>query len=285
MVDIQEVQFYINNDCNLACKHCVSYNNFDFKGYYKWKDSEHKNQRWPRFINPGRISILGGEPYLNPDLLNWTKGVRSLWPDHDQITVATNGTLFDRSKIKQYTKEIIKMKVQIEISVHDPGQHKKIEQDFFRILDEESIRYEVFDVWDDYTSSKDKKRVIDLNTEQVLGTISTAYYFENISIESQDRAVIRFYSSDEKKAHDNCLSRECHYIINGDLYKCVLVSTGKEFAKQFPLDSRSQQLINQYQPCDPLSSDTEILDFLDKIKNHIPQCSLCPSKRSRERAL
>jgi organic radical activating enzyme len=285
MHDLQEVQFYINNDCNLACKNCVSYNNFDFKGYYLWKDSEKKNQQWPRFINPGRISILGGEPYLNPDLMSWVRGIRSLWPDHDYITVATNGTLLDRSKIKQHTKEIIKLGIQIEISIHDPKQHEKIERDFLRILDEESIEYEIVDIWDDYTSRFDKKRIIDRRNNKVLGTTQSAYYFENISIESQDETVIRFYSSNAERAHSNCLSRECHYIIHGDLYKCVLVSTAKEFSKQFSLDPGSQRLLDMYQPCDPLRDDNEIFDFLDSIKNHIPQCSLCPTQRTRESAL
>lgn len=284
MHDLQEVQYYINNDCNLSCRNCVSYNNFDYRGYYTWKDSELKNRLWPRYINPGRISILGGEPYLNPDLINWARGVRSIWPEHDYITLATNGTLLDRDKVKKTTKEILSIGIQIEISVHDEKCHQEITENFLQILREEDIPFDVEDVWDDYTAAYDKQRIRDSRSGQIMGTISSAYMFENVSVESTG-ATINFYSSDPERAHEVCLGRECHYILHGDLYKCVVVSTAKEFSNQHGLDPRSKSLIDQYLPCDPLSPEDEINDFLDKIKKTIPQCSLCPSKKTRERAL
>lgn len=284
MYDLENVQYYINNDCNLSCNNCLSYNNFKYQGYYRWKDYEYKNKIWPKYINPGQISILGGEPYLNPDLINWAQGVRSIWPDHNFITLATNGTLLDRNKVKNTTKAILKLGIQIEISVHDEKQHKKITGDFFKILKEENISFEVEDIWDDYTSEYDKQRIRRSDNGEVLGTVASAYMFENMSVKTVGEA-INFYSSDPEQAHKICLARECHYILNGDLYKCVVVSTGKEFSNQYTIDSRSKSLLDQYLPCDPLSGEKEINSFLNTIKNTIPQCSLCPSKKIKVNAL
>lgn len=284
MYDLENIQYYINNDCNLSCHNCISYNNFNYRGYYKWQDYENKNKIWPRYINPGQISILGGEPYLNPDLINWAHGVRSIWPEHNFITLATNGTLLDRNKVKNTTKQILNLGIQIEISVHDKNQHSKITEDFFQILREEDIIFDVEDIWDDYTAAYDKQRIRRSETGEVLGTIASAYMFENISVNTVGET-INFYSSDPDKAHDVCLARECHYILNGDLYKCVVVSTAKEFSNQYTLDSRSKSLLDQYKPCDPLSGEEEINKFLDAIKKTIPQCSLCPSKKIRVNAL
>jgi len=278
---VKEIQYYINNSCNLTCKNCISFNDLNFQGYYNWADSELKNKEWPKYILPGRISILGGEPFLHPNLLEWVKGVRSIWTNHNYITVATNGTFVNKDKPKKLIKEILDLGIQIEISIHNPSSHKKITENFLSILDDYNFSYRIETLWDEYTQKNDKQIIKSNN--QIYGTISTAYSFENFY--RSLTPIVQFFDNDTIKAHEVCSVKDCHYILNGDLYKCALVSTGKEFIKQHPIDLASTELLNRYAPCNPFDSAEDIENFLKTINNPIEQCSLCPTNKLKNLAL
>lgn len=87
--------FYITNVCDLNCDNCSYLNNYPVKGHQRWKDNEETCRQWAKKINPALITILGGEPMLNPDFLLWVKGLASIWPD-TAIRIITNGTQLDR---------------------------------------------------------------------------------------------------------------------------------------------------------------------------------------------
>ena len=95
MLKLDYAEFYITNVCNLACENCNRFNNFAFTGHQHWNDYADIYAEWAKLINIDTIGILGGEPMLNPDFIQWLTGVADLWP-HSRITIVTNGTQFDR---------------------------------------------------------------------------------------------------------------------------------------------------------------------------------------------
>jgi organic radical activating enzyme len=274
-IKIKEVQYYINNDCNLACNNCCSFNNLNFKGYTCWNEHKEKNSLWPKFIDPGRVSILGGEPFLNPDLLNWVQGIRSTWTEHKNITVATNGTLLEKSKARKIAKEIIQLGMQLEISVHHEKDYEKIYQAAENILQELGFSYKIKTSPIDLSGYDDRTTFFQEDTNQIFYTIHRKYQFECSSVKSIENNIINFYKSDVIAAHDVCIFKECHYIVNGNLYKCVVTAVGSELTKQFK--TSEQELIEKYNACSPLDDSEVILEFLQNIKNPIEQCSLCPT--------
>lgn len=109
------LEFYITNVCNLACNGCNRFNNYKFKGHQTWADHEAEYAKWAKRITAPFITIIGGEPTLNPDLENFAAGIRKLWPD-SEVMIQTNGTYQRPQHIKFWQK----YKVGYGVSLHDP---------------------------------------------------------------------------------------------------------------------------------------------------------------------
>jgi hypothetical protein len=86
------------------------------------------------------------------------------------------------------------------------------------------------------------------------------------------------HNSDVEKAHNICHSKTCHHLMNGKLYKCGAVALFPEFDKQYSLElsDKDRDLMNSYVPLS--ISDSAIIknNFIENIKNPIPQCKFCP---------
>jgi organic radical activating enzyme len=284
-IPIKEVQYYINNTCNLSCNNCASFNNFNFKNYFKWEDTKDKNSKWPKYIIPGRISILGGEPFLNPDFLSWLEGIRKAWPDHKNLTIVTNGTLFSKKKYINYVKRALELNFKFEISIHHENYYNESLEAFKKILDNLNIEYyETFEYDPAYTNQTDLRIINSKFSKSPIAFFLKAYQFENIGIINKTNT-INFYSNDKDKAHDMCGANQCHYIVNGDLYKCVLTGVAKLFSEQFNINKESLKLISEYKSCNPNDNENTIKEFILNIKNSINQCSLCPVTKFKINAL
>jgi len=282
-INVPEVQFYINNTCNLSCSNCLSFNNFNLKGYFKYKDYKTKNELWPKYIYPNRVSILGGEPYLNPDFENWMINVRKLWPTHNNMTISTNGTLFHKLKYKNLAKKSIENNYLLEVAVHYEKDFDNIYRNVNEILQELKINYRIKDV-DPNDLYENKIVFYSESTNKHLIYLYRKYYFIKNSITSYNQKTIKFHSNDAKTVHENCPAKTCHYIVQGNLYKCPVVGTGHLFAKQYTL--LDENLFEKYESCDPTIDESLIEHFLRvKIKNYIPQCKLCPSSHALEKII
>ena len=88
------------------------------------------------------------------------------------------------------------------------------------------------------------------------------------------------YDSDPEEAHKVCISRDCTHLMKGKMYKCHHVALLPEFAQQYQVDMTTQQtkLMLSYQPLTVHADNDSTIEFLERIKDEIPQCQLCPSK-------
>lgn len=111
------VEFYISHTCNFGCEGCNRFNNYNFAGHERWKDSKKKYEKWSERINFSRYTILGGEPMSNPDIIQWIKGIRKLWPE-SRARLSTNG-----SYVHKFTEEfyntLLETNTQLEIGLHN----------------------------------------------------------------------------------------------------------------------------------------------------------------------
>ena len=64
---IEMGQWYITHTCNLACNNCLSYNNYKIGGHERWEDNEEFVKLWSERVYIEDCSIIGGEPFANPD--------------------------------------------------------------------------------------------------------------------------------------------------------------------------------------------------------------------------
>lgn len=300
-IAISEANFYITNFCNLSCDNCITFSNLNFIGHYEWSDYESKNKLWPIYITPRKVTLIGGEPFTNPDILNWVYGIRSLWPDHDNMSVTTNGTFFNKKRYREIAKHIIKSKIRLEVSVHSAKDYDRILNDLLSILKEVGIEYRCIDITvdmndreydlaegmtqEDLEKSNDEKKFVHKYEGHTLFTISKKYIFQSNTITFIDKKNIKMNQNDPITSHSKCCLIDFHFIYKGDLYKCHVPSVGQDFMNQFVLEERSAELIKKYKPCDPTDDPGNIMNFLKNILNPIEQCSLCPSRLNLHIAL
>jgi len=298
---VKEANFYITNICNLSCRNCITFSNLDVKKDYKWCDYKDKNTKWASLIIPEKVCIIGGEPFLNSDILNWVSGIHSLWPEHKNMSIATNGTLFKKNHYKDLAKKVLEKRIRLEVSVHHPDEYENILNSLLDILSDLSIpyikEYTSVDVNDreyilasgitsiDMEESEDETKYIHAIDGYTLFTLSRKYIFQNNAVATIKTNNIQLHNTDPIKTHKDCCYKDFHYIFRGDLYKCHIPSVGRDLANDYIIDKRSLDLINNYIPCNPFNQKELILDFLSKIENPIPQCSVCSTGRKLDWAL
>jgi organic radical activating enzyme len=266
--------FYITNVCNLTCDTCITYNDLRFKEHFKFEDYKDKCQRWGEILLPPKICILGGEPYANPDLLNWVVGLRSCWPNLIDFCVSTNGTYLHQLET---SRAIIDQKLWIDVSLHDPSHYNlaksRIEEtlSIYNYTNDITIGTNMTDA-----TYEEENYYID---GRLAVKLSKVYEFGTNSTKMIHNSVIYMHTSDPIVAHENCKARLCHYVVKGDLYKCFLTGIHQELTNQFTVDLESKKLLDESNLCNPFDPIEKIEKFIGKLEDHVPQCRLCPEKR------
>jgi molybdenum cofactor biosynthesis enzyme MoaA len=123
---IPYAEFYIINVCNLACAGCNRFNDYNFTGYQRWSDYASTYEQWAQEFNIGTISILGGEPLLNPTFMEWVLGINQLWPNK-QIRIISNGFRLDR-QLRLYDVLYKNRNIKLEIGIHNKHHKQEILQ-------------------------------------------------------------------------------------------------------------------------------------------------------------
>lgn len=125
------IEFYITNQCNLACTNCNRFNDHDFRGHYSWEDSADAVTAWSQRINAPMIVIIGGEPSLHPGLETWVANLRRLWPD-TTIMIQSNGT---NAKLARDLDLWNKYRTGWGISIHRPEMRPALERQWHTLID------------------------------------------------------------------------------------------------------------------------------------------------------
>lgn len=263
-----EISFYICNVCNLTCEGCLTYSNRRFKGSFKWETHAADYRRWSEILSFHNISILGGEPFLNPDLLEWCTNLKKLWPECNEFFIDTNGTQLKNNI--DLSKKLIDMGWVIRVACHDPEHYQSIEQSIDMILEGRNIeKKDIIDV----LNLKARQYTMD---GKLLAQLGKQWYFFPNYIRHIDNGVTHFYDLDPDLNHENCPVNDCYVFVNGLLYKCMLVATYPEVKQQFKFEKTAAELLEKYKACGPYESVDTILKFIEQLPHTIEQCKLCP---------
>jgi organic radical activating enzyme len=241
------VEFYITNVCNLTCRGCNRFNNLNFKGHQRWADHADTYEVWAKRLDIPRITILGGEPTLNPDLELWASNLRRLWPDA-VIMIQTNGTYQRPEHLTFWDK----YRVGFGVSLHDPATAEELK-----------LR------WKDITK----------------GFIEAQVFHQSSVIEQNNKFTL--HASDSNKAFNACDMKHDHTMYQGKLYKCPAMSNLPDFDSQFglELDSRQRELLYSYRPLSADCSEEDLQDFVKTKDTPVPQCEFCPQDLTWHTAL
>ena len=236
------IEVYITNECNLTCKNCNRYNNYNFSGHYSWQKNQPDIMAWSKRITAPTITIIGGEPMLHPDLYEWAELVTTAWPD-SQVMIQSNGTI-RHPRLADIKRNFYK-NIGAVASLHQAGLMKLLKKNSY-IPSEEIIDNTEF-------------------TECAL--VDHGTHFE-------------VHDSDPASAFEACAMSLSHTIFEGRLYKCPMVAVLPEFAKQYQVNMTVNQhkLLNNYRSLSPSCSREELEQFVNTRHSHIEQCRLCPEE-------
>ena len=305
--NLHYAEFYITNVCNLACDNCNRYNNFAFTGHDRWADWADEYHKWSQVLNLIDIGIIGGEPMLNPDFLNWMHGIADLWST-SHIKIITNGTQFDRwptlyQDLARYQGQIV-----LSVTEHAADRYEQTQQRLLKFLDQPTTDYVVYNDflwriryqelqqpdWPEcrtvqafFNLSKDLQQLIGLNPEDfyqgpntntrswqdrngVRILIDDTPVFAGSAVKyNLDSGTLRLRNSRPQDAIQVCPFKICHHFIKGRLYKCGPVGILPEFVRQFPVEITDQEreLLNSYRPAQADWNTQELEQFVQGLKN------------------
>lgn len=273
---LPRIEFYITNVCNLNCDNCNRLNNYSFTGHQLWKDYADIYTSWAEKVTFDSISILGGEPTLNPSLLEWIKGLRKLWPD-SELRITTNGTRLPFIWNTLYPV-LLEYNASVSITTHNRDRHKEIEE---YLLNSEIFLYPFKYKFD--SNQTEWVNAYNICKSESWPTVSSIDDFQNLPLDIQEECtnvhhidpftflknsgnysitdnngvsisfgyaenfvtaplryagdnVFQVYDSDPNEAHSACISKHCHNFIKGKLYKCHHVGLLPDFMNQFQVN-------------------------------------------------
>ena len=94
-VNIDNIEIDIVLGCNLRCYHCTHFSPYR-KGYIPTETIIHWFETWSKKIHPNTIKVLGGEPFLHPELSTVLYETRRIWNDV-RLIIVSNGLLIPQA--------------------------------------------------------------------------------------------------------------------------------------------------------------------------------------------
>jgi organic radical activating enzyme len=270
-IQIDKLEFYITNVCNLTCSGCNRYNNYKFAGWEDFDDYEEILTQWSKKIDIIKPVILGGEPLLNPSINRWLKGIRKLWPDWYSPQIQSNGTRIDL--VDGLYDTLREVKTWIGISLHVQDDKEAI---FTRIRN--FLVHPIKETSGTSTQHMSNYQFVDVNNVQVHVWVSDHFTQSNIIEDPSGRFTL--YNSDPERAHANCafVKYKNYHFIDGKIHKCGPAPLMQQFDQQYPFDisATDRELIHSYRGLSLDEFDQRGQEFFRTIDEPIAQCKFCP---------
>lgn len=270
-----KIEVYITNVCNLTCDQCNRFNNFDFKGWQRWSDYAEQYQRWAELIDLKAITIMGGEPLLNPTVVDWIHGLNDAFGI--DVQVLTNGTRLNSVKglydALAHARPRNGARNSIAISLHNLDDLAQLQSDIQGFLQGtvRETRYNLEQWGFDYQYSDQNGVLINVYFQNIFDTSA-------VQLTGDGRYVV--YDNDPSAAHTGCtyVKFKSYHFIKGKLFKCGPAALFPEFDDQhkFDISNQDRDIMHSYTPL-TVENFAEYKDeFLESLNNPIPQCKFCP---------
>lgn len=136
-----QVEMHIADGCNLNCRGCSHFSPIFNCSVFPDFESRMQDVKMlkKKFSHIKEFFILGGEPFLNPEINRYIHAIRKVLPKTD-ITIVTNGLLIP-SLHSSIFKTIVDEKVKVSISEYEPT-HVSIDR-ITKCLDEYGVVYKL----------------------------------------------------------------------------------------------------------------------------------------------
>ena len=104
---------HITEACNLKCRGCSHFSVFAKPKHKDLEEFDREFKRLAEIEDIGVIRLMGGEPLLNPNFMEYCRIARKYFPN-SHIALVTNGILGDR--LKPHEEELKQLHINVTIS-------------------------------------------------------------------------------------------------------------------------------------------------------------------------
>jgi len=251
MVAIKQIEFHITHVCNLQCDGCAHYCNYGVKGSVPFSEGEDWLRGWSKRVNPERFKILGGEPSLHAELLNYVNLVAELWPA-TRRTLTTNGYFLDRHPKLPAVLHETGTRLYITIHSNEPSYLKKI--------------VPIARLWSRMSREKD-----------FICEIGSAQYVWYKSYKGFKDTMIPFTDNNPRASWEVCISKYCSQLHKNRLWKCPCLAYLDTIADRCKLKDRGEWApFLAYNGIGLEASDEELKTFISMEEEAF--CRMCPSR-------
>jgi organic radical activating enzyme len=293
MLHLPYCEFYITHTCNLSCSNCHTFNNLPITGHSNWKENQPKYQTWARKLDIDRISLIGGEPLLNPDFEQWLVGIADLWP-RSHIKIYTNGSQFDKwpnlySLVSSLNQKRNHGQIWFVVSLHD-NQHLQLFHQWLDVNDikpkecyaDDDRNLSIFANFDLETFDLKQKNIFTIKDHrQVIIQLRDQHSFHTNALQIVD-GKLKLFNSDPDESIKICKVKTCHHMRDGALHKCGPVGVLPKIIDEFDIEisPENKKMLQSYLPAESTWSDNDLSAFINDLNRaeSIPQCKFCPDR-------
>jgi organic radical activating enzyme len=254
MIKIPHLEWHVTHSCNFTCEGCGHYTNDGYKENISLTTLKEWYLCWNKKIYPKELSMLGGEPLLNKEIVDIIYMTKEIWniQDDQEFELVSNGLLFDR--IDGLSKALIDTNCILTITKHSQDHN------YIRLFNIAIQKIK---------SSGVKYKIHDASTYWL-----RTYTGYGCSIEP-------ICSDDYIESWNNCPGgQENFQLLDGKIYKCAALAYLPLQKKKFGnnLSSKWDPYL-KYKPLLPISSEIDILEFFTRTAETV--CSMCPKKADK----
>ena len=294
---IQKLEFYITNVCNLACPDCNRFNDHNFRGHQLWQDYKEDYEEWGRQLDVRGLVILGGEPLLNPSILDWIRGVNRCFSN--TVQVLTNGTRLNKTPglyetLAEYTDGYWANWIGISVhNIHDLDRYFEEVKQFLHGPVKEYHGKDAKDHTGHPVSSGADYTFVDSNNVQVRLWVQDSFY--SAAIHRAPPSLVHgewkpgaftVYNNDPDRAHEACgfVQWKNYHMIRGRLHKCGPAVLMAEFDEQntLAITAEDRQIMRSYQGLSAWDDEKIQHQFFKQLDRVIPQCKFCPTREQMQ---
>jgi hypothetical protein len=266
-----KIEFYITNVCNLTCEGCNRFNNYNFAGWQRWSDYESTYEKWADYINIEHMVLLGGEPLLNPDIIDWIRGLNRVF--HTNVQILSNGTRINQ--VKGLYEALQVNGNWMGISWHNPDTI-----DEFDVSVRQFLKGNVVKVDKEHPDNPFGSHMMWMDENRVKIPLWIQYDFYDSAIRAKPGGGYGLHNSNPLIAHNSCgFARFKNYhFIKGKLYKCGPAALFPEFDQQhkFDISVEDREILHSYQPLTADTYTTAGSEFLANLDKPLAMCKFCP---------